>query len=189
MPKKVNNENIEGSNELEVDEIIEPTNEFDLSVLKSDFEKAEKQAKEAFQDDLIRKADSQEKTEYTETVQDEQEKIQDFKETLIELLEMVLIPINKSFEKKDVSQFDAKFIDKLVDKIIKLVPKNKLQIVEQFLGAGNKANSSLQILRIFRFISFVFKESYTRFDEWQVYKETHSTGKEKQLLDKNLIGV
>ena len=184
MPKKVNNENIEGSNELEVDQIIEPTNEFDLSVLKSDFDKAEKQAKEAFQDDQIRKADSQEKTESTENFQEMEEMVQDFRELLVEILETVAIPVNKSFRKKDISQFDTKFIDKLVDKITKIIPKDKMDKVEQFIGITDKKSKAIVYFRIFRFISFVFKEVFTRIDEYQVYREAHPIAKEKQLLDK-----
>ena len=185
MTKKVNNENIEGSNELEIDEIIEPTNEFDLSVLKSDFEKAEKQAKEAFQDNLIQKADSQEKTESTENIQETEEMVQDFKELLVEVLETVVIPVNKSFRKKDVSQFDAQFIDKLVDKITKIIPKDKMDKVEQYIGITDKKSKAIVYFRIFRFISFVFKEVFTRLDEYQVYREAHPKAKEKQLPDKS----
>lgn len=181
MVRKDNSENIEPSEALEISEVIEPADNFDISVLKNDIENAEKEAKEAVQDRLIKQADFQKESE---NLQVETEKVQDFKETLTELLEMVFTPINKSFEKKDISKLDNEFIDKLIDKLMKLIPKEKLHIVEKFIGAGGNAGSSLQILRIFRFISFMFKEIYNRFDEWQVYSKAHDTGKQKKLMNK-----
>lgn len=181
MPKKENSENLEGSKFLEVDQIIDPSDEFDLSVLKSDFENAEKEAKETIQENMIEKADFQKDAE---NLQDEKEMIDDFKEMVIEILEMVFAPINRSFRKKDIDKLDNKFIEKFTDKLIRIIPKDKIDKMEAFIGISDKASKAKTYLRIVRFITFVFKEVFTRFDQYELYRETHETGKTKKLIDK-----
>ncbi|GAH57645.1 unnamed protein product, partial [marine sediment metagenome] len=86
MSKKVSKEVIEGTKPLEIDEIIEPKDEFDLSALKSDIANAEKERQELIQEKLIKQADFQKESE---NFQEKTEKAQNFNEWLVEFLEFL----------------------------------------------------------------------------------------------------
>lgn len=161
MSKKEKVENIEPSNVVELSEIIVSDDEFDLTVLRSDIENAEKEAKNAINQEIIDKATFQQETEKTQT----------FKESIIEALEFLFSFVNRKLEKRDISKFDIKFIDELTEKILKLIPKDQLVNVEKFLGAGDKSKASVQIFRIVKLLMFISQEIYKRFDEYELYRE------------------
>lgn len=173
----------EKSDMIEVAEIIEPSeniasdNEFDLSVLKSDIENAEKEAKEAIQKKLIEQADFQKDTE---NIQEEAETLESFEEILKEFLEFLFEFPNKYFEKKDISKLDTDFTNDFTDKLIAIIPKNQMEVVKKFIGAGSKAGAAKRLFRISRFIMFVSKELYKRYDEYTEWKKTHKTDKAKK---------
>lgn len=170
MVKKENIDEIEPSNVVELSETIISDEQFDLTVLKSDIENAEREAKDAISQKIIDQANFQQETEI---VQQEAEKIQTFKESLNEALEFLFSFVNRKLEKMDVSKFDTKFIDEFVEKLLKTVPKDQMNVVEKFLGAGDKSKASVQIFRIVKLLMFLSQEVYKRFDEYELYRKTH----------------
>jgi len=179
---------------FEVDEVIEPSenipsdNEFDLSVLKKDLENAEKEAKEAVNRKLIEQANIQQDTENiqqdTENIQQETENIQTVNEALKEILEFGFSFVNRRFRKVDVSSFDNKFIDELIEKLMKLIPKDQVKNFHKVIGLTDKTNLSIQLLKIGKFIMFISQELMDRYDEYIVYRDINEMPKLKFQLHK-----
>jgi len=183
MVKKENIENTDVVIVSEVSENIADDNQFDLSVLKTDIEKAEKEAKEAIQQELINKANFQKESKILEV---QAESIQDFEEEFKDFLEFIFSFLNKYFEKIDVSKLDSEFTSEFTTKLFALIPKEQLDNVKKFIGAGNKTNASKNIFKVMKFIYFISQEIYKRFDEYKLYKKTHNVGKKKgnQITEK-----
>ncbi|MHA1292222.1 MAG: hypothetical protein ACTSQJ_06090 [Promethearchaeota archaeon] len=186
MSKKEKIENLESNENIDLSETIDSVDEFDLSVLKSDIENAEREAKNAINQKIIDQANFQKETE---NVQQEIEKIQTFKESVMEALEFLFSFVNRKLEKMDVSKFDSEFIEQFTEKFLKIIPKDQMSNVEEFLGAGDKSKASLQIFRVVKFLMFLSKEIYKRIDEYAIYRETHEKQPLKMSFKKNKTEV
>lgn len=174
MPKKENTEVVDDNEPLEISEIIEPDNEFDLSVLKSDIENAEREAKELLQQELIDRADFQKDSE---NFQEKNGEPQDFDDWLIEFLEFLFSFVNRSLEKLDVSKLDKEFITEFVENLRKILPKGYIDKIQSVLDTEGKVDSSKRLFRIAKFIMFISREIYKRYDEYSLYREVQGKGK------------
>jgi seryl-tRNA synthetase len=181
MSKKENDESLEVSQGLEVSETIVSDDQFDLTVLKKDIENHEREVKNAVNQTIIDKANFQQETE---NLQQESERLETFQDAIKELLEFIFSFVNRPLERVDVSKFDAKFTDELTEKIMKLVPKDQMDVVQKFVGLGNKSNSAIQVLKIMKFFMFLSQELFKRFDEYNMYRKTHDKPKMKISLPK-----
>lgn len=174
MSKKDKTEVVDDSEPLEVSEIIQPDGEFDLSVLKSDIENAEREAKDLLQQELIDKADFQRDSE---NFQEKSEKSQEFDDWLIEFLEFLCSFVNRKLEKIDVSRLDKEFITGFVEKLRKILPKEYIDKIQTVLDTEGKIDSSKRLIRVAKFIMFVSQEVYKRIDEYALYREVQGKGK------------
>ena len=174
MSRKDNKETENDSEVLEVSEIIEPSDEFDLSVLKSDINNAEKKLKDSINQRLIDQANEQKDDE---NFQEKNEKIQSFDEVVVEFLEFLFSFVNRKLDKMDVSKFDNKFANDLVEKLMPVISKDQMNKLLEYVGAGNKFDSSKRLFRISKLLMFISQEIFSRYDEYNAYREAHGKSK------------
>jgi len=170
MVKTENNPNIQPTEVIEVPEIVVSNDQFDLTVLKTDLENAEREAKAAINQNIIDQANIQKDAE---NLQKNIENFQSINEAFKELLEFGFSFLNKSLEKVDVSTFDSKFIDEFMERLMKVIPKDQVKNFQRIIGLTDKTNTSIQLLKIGKFLMFVIQELYTRFDEYRLYRKLH----------------
>jgi len=174
MSKKVSKKEVEGAEPLEIDEIIEPKDEFDLSILQSDIAEAEKERQELIKQQIMDQANFQKESE---NFREKTEKAQSFNDWLVEFIEFLFSFVNRKLAKVDVSKFDNEFVSEFVDKLTGVVPKDRIREFEAIISVEGKMDSTKRLFRISKLIMFISQEIYERWDQYVMYRKVHDKGK------------